>query len=61
MQIAHFINQLIELSKICKTMISNKITLKHLWKLLTGYLIYVEINIEEMSEYFFKTKQILYI
>ena len=61
MQIAHLINQLVALSKICKTMICGKITLKHLWKLLIGYLIYIEVNIKEMSEYFFETKQIRYI
>lgn len=60
MQIAHLINQLVELSKICKAMLCSKITIKHIWKLLIGYLIYIEIDVQEMSEYFAKTKQIRY-
>ena len=60
MQIAHLINQLVELSKICKAMLCGKTTLKQLWKLLIGYLIYIEIDVQEMIKYFTNIKQVRY-
>ncbi len=37
-QIAHLLNQLVELSESCKELLLGSITLKHLWKCLIGFL-----------------------
>jgi hypothetical protein len=49
-QIAHLINQLVELSSNCRKMIERKITLKHLWKCMIGFLIYGVLRCKELSE-----------
>jgi len=50
LQIAHLINQLVELSTKCKKLMSGKNTIKHLWKCLLGFMIYGTISSQEISE-----------
>ena len=40
MQIAHLINQLVELSSNCAKLLQKKTTIKHLWKCLIGFFTY---------------------
>ena len=40
LQIGHLINQLVELSEMTKQLLTGKITIKHLWKALIGFLTY---------------------
>jgi hypothetical protein len=49
LQIGHLINQLVELSSKCKKLLTGKITIKHLWKVLIGFLIFCVIDCEEIS------------
>jgi hypothetical protein len=49
LQIAHLINQLLELSVQCKDLLNGKMTVKHLWKCMIAFLTYVLINNREMS------------
>jgi hypothetical protein len=48
LQIAHLINQLVELSTRCQEILGGKITVKHLWKCMLGFLIYQHITDEEI-------------
>ena len=51
-QIAHLINQLMILSKEFKVLLKGKVTIKHLWFILVGYLIFAQIDestIEKLS------------
>ena len=50
LQIAHLINQLVELSTKCKKLMPGKITIKHLWKCLLAFMIYGTISSQEISE-----------
>ena len=50
LQIAHLINQLVELSTKCKKLMTGKNTTKHLWKCLLGFMIYGTISSQEISE-----------
>lgn len=50
LQIAHLINQLVELSSKCAQLISKKLTIKHLWKTMIGFLIFRNLSTEELLE-----------
>ena len=50
MQIAHLINQLVELSSNCTKLLQRKITVKHLWKCLIGFFIYGVVKSKELSK-----------
>jgi len=47
-----------ELSKMVQEKIKGKITIKHLWKHLVGYLLFVEIDYEKIVEVIDKRIQI---
>jgi len=49
LQIAHLINQLLELNTRFKEQLKGKITIKHLWKCMIGFLIYGCIDTEKLS------------
>lgn len=49
LQIGHLINQLIELGSECKNLLKGKITIKHLWKGIIGFLTYCTIDAAEIS------------
>jgi len=49
LQIAHIINQLLELSIACKKLMVGKMTLKHLWKSMIGFLTYHVVNAIEIK------------
>ena len=49
LQIGHLINQLVELSAMSKQLLTGKITIKHLWKALIGFLTYCIVNCAEIS------------
>lgn len=49
LQIAHVINQLLQLSSKFKQLLTGKTTIKHLWKLMIGFLIYGVINTDKLS------------
>jgi len=48
-QIAHLINQLLILSTKFQEFLTNKITIKHLWKCMTGYLSHAIIDRNEIT------------
>jgi len=48
LQIAHLLNQLVELSEQAKRLLSGTTTLKHLWKCLIGFLTYGTISIADV-------------
>jgi len=48
LQIGHLINQLVEQSHHFKELLKGKITLKHLWKCVIGFLTYGDIDNEEL-------------
>lgn len=50
LQIAHLINQLVELSVTYKKLLEGKITIKHLCKSMIGFLIHKIINYNEISK-----------
>jgi len=50
MQIAHLINQLVELSSNCMKLLSRKITIKHLWKCMIAFCISNLLDSKELSE-----------
>ena len=50
LQIAHLINQLVELSSNCKKLLESKVTVKDLWKYLIGFFTYKVICRKELSE-----------
>ena len=47
-QIAHLINQLCILSTIFQQLLTNKITIKHLWKCMIGFLVHAKIDRTEI-------------
>lgn len=49
LQIGHLINQLFELSSNCKKLLEGKITIKHLWKSMIGFLAFDAIDCQELS------------
>ena len=49
LQIAHLINQLLELNTRFKEQLKGKITIKHLWKCMIGFFIYGCIYTEKLS------------
>jgi hypothetical protein len=49
LQIGHLINQLLELRSSFKELLKGKMTLKHLWKCVIGFLTLGEIDNEELS------------
>ncbi len=49
LQIAHLINQLVELSSRCKKLIYGKVTIKHLWKCLIGFMTYGIVNSRKLT------------
>ncbi len=49
-QIAHIINQLIELNKIFKTNINGKTSIKFIWEMMRGYMIFCYIKISDIKE-----------
>ena len=49
LQIAHLINQLVELSKNFKGLLKGKKSVKHLWKCLIGFFIYGLVIAEDLS------------
>ena len=48
-QIAHLINQLLELNMRFKEQLKGKITIKHLWKCMLGFLKYCSIDTKKLS------------
>ncbi len=50
LQIAHLINQLVELSSSCAKLLQRKITVKHLWKSMIGFLTYKVLCSKELSD-----------
>ena len=58
LQIAHLINQLIELSKNFASLLKGKTTVKHLWKCLIGFFTYGLIIAEDLSCILEKRSQI---
>lgn len=48
LQIAHLINQLVELSAKCRELLAGKYTVCHLWKCLIGFMTYLSINENEL-------------
>ncbi len=48
LQIAHLLNQLVELSQDAKRLLSGSKTLKHLWKHLIGFLTYSTISLADI-------------
>ena len=52
LQIAHLINQLVELSSKCKALTIKKVTIKHLWKCMLGFMVYGILDSQELSELF---------
>ena len=49
LQIGHLINQLLELSSKFKELLKGKMTIKHLWKFLIGFLIFGEVDDEKIA------------
>lgn len=49
-QIAHLFNQLVELTKDVEKLISKKVTIKHLWICLFGFMIYGDVSEEIINE-----------
>ena len=49
LQIAHLTNQLLELSSQFKELLKGKTTIKHLWKCMIGFLIFGDVNIDNIS------------
>ena len=49
LQIGHLINQLLELSSKFRELLKGKITIKHLWKCMIGFLIFGDIDCREIS------------
>lgn len=49
-QIAHLINQLIILSNKFKALLKGKITIQHLWFIMTGYLIFGQLDESEIEQ-----------
>ena len=49
-QIAHIINQLIELSKDVKQTIQGKTTVKFMWEMMRGFLVFSYIKVREIRE-----------
>lgn len=58
LQIAHLINQLVELSSKCKELLIGKVTIKHLWKCMSGFMFYGILNTKELAELFQQRIQI---
>ncbi|MEA1980273.1 MAG: hypothetical protein U9N54_04795 [candidate division Zixibacteria bacterium] len=50
LQIAHLINQLVELSSKCKELTQGKVTIKHLWKCMLGFMVNGILNSKKISE-----------
>lgn len=48
-QIGHLINQLFILSSQFQDFLTNKVTVKHLWKCMIGFLVFGTVNNEEIS------------
>ncbi len=49
LQIGHLINQLLELSSKFRELLKGKITIKHLWKCMIGFLIFCDIDCRKIS------------
>lgn len=58
LQIAHLINQLVELSKNFASLLKGRTTVKHLWKCLIGFFTYGLIIAEDLSYILKKRSQI---
>ena len=52
LQVAHLINQLVELSSKCKELAIKKVTIKHLWKCMMGFMVNGILDSKELSELF---------
>jgi len=52
LQIAHFINQLVELCHTTQALLKAKCTLKHLWKLLLAFMFFGDISEEQFMQQF---------
>ena len=52
LQIAHIINQLVELCTSTKKLLSAKITIKHLWKLLVAFMFFGNFTEQEFNKNF---------
>ena len=50
LQMGHIINQLLTLSDKFKENLEGKTTIKHLWMLLTGFLIFCQVDTDELSQ-----------
>ncbi len=48
-QIAHIINQLVELSNDFKTMMKGKISIKFLWEVMRGFMIYQRVKTADIA------------
>ncbi len=49
-QIAHIINQLVELSNDFKTMMKGKISIKFLWETMRGFMTYKQLKTAEITD-----------
>ena len=49
LQIGHSVNQLLELSSKFKALLKCKMTIKHLWKCLIGFMVFGDIDSEKIS------------
>ena len=52
LQIAHLINQLVELSATIQQLVKGKVTIKHLWKVLIAFMYFGEITEEQFLQQF---------
>jgi len=58
LQIAHLVNQLVELSNDFLSLVTKKITIKQLWKYLIAFLLYDLIDADELSSFLKRRCQI---
>lgn len=56
LQIAHLINQLVELSTTIQQLVKAKVTINHLWKVLIALMYFGEITEVEFLQYFQRTQ-----
>ena len=56
LQIAHLINQLVELSTTIQQLVKAKVTIKHLWKVLISFMYFGAITEVEFLQYFQRTQ-----
>ena len=50
LQIAHIINELLELSEDFQALLVGKMTIKHIWKYLQGLMCYGDVDEDEINK-----------